>query len=408
MSAEQPKNRGELEPVIESPPLNIWCVIPVYNCAEPAIRVARACRRHLERVLVVDDGSTDADLRARLDGTDIVVVRHDRNRGKGHALVTALQYLADHNGTHMITVDGDGQHLPEDIPKLMAAIREDQEAIVIGCRDFDTLNVPRSSRFGRKFSNFWIHLETGLALNDTQSGFRAYPLRLLSRLRLVSAHYDFEIEVLVRAVWAGARVTEVPVSVVYPPPLERISHFRPFLDNARLSRMHARLVGRRLLPWPHKRLVERSDHVVTSELLRHPVRNLKRLLSENATPAGLAAAAAVSSLLAVLPLIGFHMVVIYYACSRLHLNRVMALAIQNLYMAPFTPFLCIQIGFYMRHGRWWTEFNKEMLLYNFHHRLLEWLLGSLILAPIYAVIAGTVTYLAARQLQRHLRSFKDG
>ncbi len=404
MSAEPQENRAKPEPVAEALPLNLWCVIPVYNCAEPAIRVARACRRNHVHVLVVDDGSTDADLHARLDGTDIAVVRHDRNRGKGQALVTAMHYLAGHDGTHMITLDGDGQHLPEDIPKLMDAIREDPEAIVIGCRNFDTLNVPRSSRFGRGFSNFWIRLETGLVLKDTQSGFRAYPLRLLSRLRLAGAHYDFEIEVLVRAVWAGARVMEVPVSVVYPPPRERISHFRPFLDNARLSRMHARLVGRRLLPWPHKRLVKRSDHVVMSEFMRHPVRNLKRLLMENATPAGLAAAAAVSSLLAVLPLIGCHMVVIYYACSRLHLNKVMALAIQNLYMAPFTPFLCIQIGFYMRHGRWWTEFNREMLLHNFHHRLFEWLLGSLILAPIFAVIAGTITYLAARLLQRHLRS----
>ncbi len=386
---------------------DIWCVIPVYNSAAAAARVARECRQRLDQVLVVDDGSTDADLRQLLRGQDITVVRHPRNLGKGRALLTALQHVAAHGGTHMITLDGDGQHLPADLPGLLAAIRAHPAAIVIGCRDFNTPNVPGGSRFGRRFSNFWIRLETGRGLTDTQSGYRAYPVELLSRLRMAGRRYDFEVEVIVRALWAGAEIRETPVHVVYPPPAERISHFRPFVDNARLSRMHARLVGRCLLPWPHVRLVGTAGRTPIS-LWRHPKLVLKRLLSENATPAGLAAAAAVGSLLAVLPLIWCHMAVILYVSARLHLNKVMALGIQNLYMPPFTPFLCIQVGYYLRHGQWWTEFTRETLLLNIHHRLFEWLIGSLILGPLYALIAAVVTYFSARAIQRRMYPRETG
>ncbi len=382
--------------------LNPWCVIPVYNNCRSVAGVARACREHIDNVLVVDDGSNDADLRAMLSGTGIVVLRHKRNMGKGQALLTALRYLERRRASHMITLDGDGQHCPGDIPRLLNAARGENAVIVLGCRNFNTPHVPGGSRFGRVFSNFWVRLETGLALKDTQSGFRVYPVDLLARLRLSGVRYDFEIEVLARAVWAGATIREEPVRVIYPPPAERVSHFRLFLDNARLTKMHARLIGRRLLPWPHARLVKDAGSVTALSFFKCPLQSLKILLRENTSPGGLAAAAAVGSFLAVLPFIGFHMMVILYASTRLHLNKVTALAVQNLYMPPLTPFLCIQVGFYMRHGRWWTEFTREMLWENIHHRLFEWVLGSLILAPLFAAIAGVAMFLAARFLQQRI------
>jgi len=379
-----------------------WCVIPVFNHARTAAAVALECRTLVERVLVVDDGSTDADIGELLRGSDIAVLRHPRNLGKGRALTTALRHVAAQGATHMITLDADGQHLPADLPVFLEAMRAAPDAIIVGCRDFDVPNVPGSSRFGRSFSNFWVRLETGLALDDTQSGYRAYPVRLISRLRLASARYDFEIEVLVRAAWGGVPIREVPIRVVYLPPGSRISHFKPVLDSARLSRLHARLIGRKLMPWPHARLVPRPAAEPPLALWRHPGRGFRRLLQENATPGGLAAAAAVGSLLAVLPLIWCHTVAILYASSRLHLNKVMALAIQNLYIPPFTPFLCIQVGYFMRHGRWWTEYTRETLVAGIHLRLFEWLLGSLVLAPFYAAIAAAATYVTARAVQRRM------
>jgi predicted LPLAT superfamily acyltransferase len=126
-------------------------------------------------------------------------------------------------------------------------------------RDFTAPNVPDSSRFGRKFSNLWIRIETGKWLADTQSGYRAYPVGLLSRIPLGSRRYDFEVEVLVRGLWAGLPTAEVPIATWYAPPGERISHFHKWKDNARISRLHARLVGRRLAPWPMRRLAPAAE-----------------------------------------------------------------------------------------------------------------------------------------------------
>ena len=372
----------------------MWCVIPVYNNAETVRGVAAECRARLDRVLVVDDGSTDAEAATLLDGLDVAAVRHDANRGKGAALLTAARYVEERGGTHMITIDADGQHNPEDLPAFLSAIREDADAIVVGTRDFSQPSVPRSSRFGRAFSNFWLRLETGVALPDTQSGFRAYPLRHLLRLGLRGQRYDFEVEVLARAAWAGLPLRPIDVRVWYPDShKDRVSAFRPFLDNHRIALMHTRLVLRRLLPWPHRKLVKRQGRW---RLLLHPRAFVAALMREHATPSGLAAAAAVGVFLGVLPLISCHMLVVLFVASRLNLNKVMALGIQNLCMPPFVPLACIELGYYVRHGAWLTRATKQTIVYEAPERLLEWLLGSVFLAPLLAAFAAVVVYLLAR------------
>jgi predicted LPLAT superfamily acyltransferase len=235
-------------------PDGTWCAIPVYNNAATAAAVARACRRVLDRVVVVDDGSTDGDLRAALADTDVVVLRHPQRRGKGAALRTALAHVADQGARWLITLDGDGQHLPADIPRFFPRMAAEPDALLVGRRDMSGADVPGSSRFGRVFSNLWVFAETGRYLPDTQSGFRAYPVPRIAELPLASEHFDFEIEVLVRHAWAGGATGSVPVNAYYPPAGERVSHFDKWRDNARLSLLHTRLVGSRIgalvrAPW---------------------------------------------------------------------------------------------------------------------------------------------------------------
>ena len=379
---------------------HIWCVIPVFNNKDTVKSVALECRRFLPNVVVVDDGSTDADVAEIFRETDIPVVQHAENLGKGKAILTALRYVEEHGGRYMITIDADGQHIPADLEKFIPLLQNDDPLIVVGCRKFNGEHIPDKSRFGRKFSNFWLRVESGISIDDCQSGFRSYPVKYLSRLKLKGSYYDFETEVLTKAAWAGFQFKMVEVDVYYPEPQHRVSSFRPILDNLRISHMHACLVGRRLLPFPHKRLVPAEEKAFDPKMLRHPVKLMKSLLKENATPEGLAVSAAVGTFLAVLPLISVHMLVIIYVATRLHLNKVMAVAIQNLCMPPLVPAICIELGYYMRHGRWLTEISFRTIFEQLPQRLLEWVLGSLIVAPVLATIIGVVVYIVSRNLRR--------
>ena len=183
----------------------------------------------------------------------------------------------------MITIDAVGQHYPRDLQKFISMLKKDEPCIIIGWRNFDTENVPISSRLGRSFANFWLLVETGQVVSDCQSGFRSYPVRCLKiNSALKGLHDHFEAEVLARAVWAGIQLKTVDIEVIYPKADERISSFRPIRDNLRLSRIHAMLVNRRLLPIRHQQLFEATSNIYES-LLRHPSRVLKKLLQESAS-----------------------------------------------------------------------------------------------------------------------------
>ncbi len=377
----------------------VWVAIPVFNNRDTVRAVVAACTAVVPTVVVVDDGSTDADVAGLLAGLDVTLLKHDRNQGKGAAILTASRFIEERGGSYMITLDADGQHDPGDIRKFLPLLPGEENAVVVGIRDFNTENVPASSRFGRAFANFWLRVETGEVLDDCQSGFRAYPVRHLNRLRFRGAHYDFEAEVLAKAAWAGLTFTPVGIGVRYPKAGERVSSFRPFLDNLRLTHTHALLVLRRLLPWGHQRLVGEKKKADLS-LLRHPRKFVLSLLREHATPEGLALAAAVGSFIAILPILFFHTPVILYVAIRLRLNKIMALNIQHLFMPPLMPALCIETGYCLRYGRWLTDISVETVFGQFKDRLLEWFLGSLVLAPLVAVLIGLLIYGAATAVNK--------
>ena len=377
----------------------VWVAVPVYNNKATVRDVVAGCLTRLQNVVVVDDGSTDADVAGLLNGVDAVVLKHERNLGKGQAILTASRYVEKRGGRSMITIDADGQHDPRDIEQFIPLMREEEPSVIIGSRNFNTENVPASSRFGRSFANFWLKVETGLTVDDCQSGFRAYPVNYLNQLRFRGSRYDFEAEVLAKAAWAGLSLKTVPISVTYPNPGQRISHFKPFLDNLRLTGIHSMLVGRRLLPVPHKKLINKASGMDLS-LLRHPGKVLMMMLRENATPEGLAMSAAVGVFLAVLPLLFVHTLVILYVSLRLNLNKVVSLNVQHLAMPPFIPALCIETGYYLRHGTWLTNLSFKTVFEQFSSRLYEWFLGSLIIAPIAAVLIGSLMFVAATLLKK--------
>jgi glycosyltransferase involved in cell wall biosynthesis len=197
-------------------------------------------------IWVVDDGSTDGTTACLKRIGGITVLRHEQNRGKGAAIMTGFAALSG-KVDWAVTLDADGQHDPKDVPSMIRAIPTGVRTIVIGRREgMVGANVPWTSRFGRKFSNFWVRLSGGPVLTDTQSGMRIYPLPEAAGLEVRARRFQFEVEILVRARWAGIPVVESPVRVSYSPGVERISHFRPFVDFCRNAATFTRLIFHRI------------------------------------------------------------------------------------------------------------------------------------------------------------------
>lgn len=374
-------------------------VIPVYNHAGTVAEVASRALEAGFPVLVVDDGSSDGSLE-RVASLPVARHRLPVNRGKGGAIIAAAELAGQWGYQGILTIDADGQHDPAEARELLKAAAPLWPAIVIGARRMETANVPRSSLFGRDFSNFWVRLECGETLPDTQSGYRLYPVEFLRRSRFLSRRYTFEIEVLVRGRWAGLPVISVPVSVYYAPGEERITHFHKFKDNLRLSCLHSYLVTRSLIPWPHRRLFADARQTEQAPSILNPASYFRALSREHSSPRELSAAVFLGIFLGALPIVPFGIVTIVYVCHKLRLNKLASVGASNVCCAPFVPFLCIELGHFLLHGRFWYEFTRKTLLGEIHHRLLEWLLGSLLIGPLLGVLGGAMTYRAIRSYRR--------
>jgi len=228
-------------------------IIPVYNHRQ---RVAEVIRQALALglpVFVVDDGSTDGTAAVLATLAGITVLHHPLNQGKGAALLTGFAAAAP-GCDWALTIDADGQHRPADGTALLAVVRRGDRVIVVGCRQgMSGEHVPWTSRFGRLFSNFWVRAAGGPKLADSQSGLRLYPLPETLELGVRARRYQFEVEVLVRARRRGIATVEVPVSVVYQPKGERVSHFRPWVDFGRNSATFSRLIWSRLFSTDRRR-----------------------------------------------------------------------------------------------------------------------------------------------------------
>ena len=216
-------------------------LIPTYNnAATLADVVSRSLSQGLP-VMVVDDGSTDStpDILKTLESSNsqaLTCIRHPRNMGKGTALKTGFKEAKRLGYSYVITLDSDGQHFPEDIPLLLK--EKGEHSLVVGSRSIRGKD--GSSSFANNFSNFWFRLYTRVDLPDTQTGYRMYPLNDLPGLWLLSSRYEAELTLLVFSAWKGLHLKPVPVKVAYPE--DRVSHFHPVKDFARITLLNTILL----------------------------------------------------------------------------------------------------------------------------------------------------------------------
>lgn len=220
-------------------------LIPHYNHTATVGRVAQTMRSFGLDVLIVDDGSTQENCRAILDGLlsdGMHVLYRAQNGGKGAAVKSGLEYAEQHGYSHVLQVDADGQHHLADTPKFLQAMAAQPQAVVCGWPQYGD-DAPKARLYGRKITDFWNILHTwSTDIKDGMCGFRLYPLApvlAVVREETVGERMDFDTEILIRLYWRGIETVWIPTPVQYA--LDGISHFNAWADNVRISKMHARL-----------------------------------------------------------------------------------------------------------------------------------------------------------------------
>jgi glycosyltransferase involved in cell wall biosynthesis len=208
--------------------MHVWSVIPALNESSGIAAVVAGVRPHVQRVIVVDDGSSD-ETASRAEDAGAAVVRHPVNRGKGLALRTGLAAALAGPCTHVLLLDGDGQHLPTDIPRLLAAAADGAD-LVVGERMFNRDAMPVARYYSNVVGSWVLSRFIGTTVRDTQSGFRVVRMDALRRIHLSARGYEIETEMLIRLARSGARIVSVPVQAVYA---AAPSKLRPVRDTTR-------------------------------------------------------------------------------------------------------------------------------------------------------------------------------
>lgn len=211
--------------------MNPWIIIPIFNEAASIATVVVKARRY-GSVIVVDDGSTDGGGPvAQAAGAE--VLRHGWRRGKGAALRTGVAVALARGAADILTLDGDGQHDPDEIPRLLEVARDNPRAIVIGGRRDPRGVIPPGRLNALRVAGFFINWLTGTHIQDTQSGFRLYPAKLFGEITLRHGGFVLESEILLAAPRAGYDILEVPITAIYH--TGRRSRFHPLRDGCAIG-----------------------------------------------------------------------------------------------------------------------------------------------------------------------------
>ncbi len=218
--------------------MKVMGLIPAYDAQGSVGRVVGGALKYLPEALVVNDGSAD-DTAAEAAGAGAKVISHPRNMGKGAALKTGFKYGLENGYDAVLTLDADGQHDPDEIPKLLSAASPGA-GIVMGARLSDKDRIPPARYWANMVGVKCISWRAGNALLDSQSGFRLYMAELLRVMNVRSNGFEAESEMLMRAGRMGFKITSVPVRTIYDEEALKKSHFRTVPDTYRICIMFLR------------------------------------------------------------------------------------------------------------------------------------------------------------------------
>jgi glycosyltransferase involved in cell wall biosynthesis len=366
----------------------ICVLIPTYNNEKTLSRVIDGVLEYTQNIIVVNDGSTDSTIEILNNYPQITIVSLPENKGKGNGLKIGFREAKQLGYHYAISIDSDGQHYPDDIPVFVETLmNEDEDVLLIGNRNMSQDGIPKKSSFGNRFSNFWFWFETGIKLEDTQSGYRLYPLLKIPK-KYFTPKFEFEIEIIVRSAWKHIPVKNVPIKVLYDP-AERVSHFRPFKDFTRISILNTILVSITLV------------YIIPRNFINNfRKKSFKRFIKEDVLESAgtnriKAFSVAMGVFIGLSPFWGFQTLLVISLSVLFKLNKVLAFVASNVSLPPFIPFIIaasLFIGAPFVHGEsniLHQELNFELIKNN----LLQYVIGSLILATTMSVLSGVGVFL---------------
>lgn len=366
----------------------VCILIPTYNNEKTLRRVIDGVLEYTENIIVITDGSTDSTHQILGHYSQITTISLPENKGKGNGLKIGFRKAKELGFDYAITIDSDGQHYPDDLPVFVEALlNEEQDVLLIGNRNMSQDGIPKKSSFGNRFSNFWFWFETGIKLEDTQSGYRLYPLHKIPK-KYFTPKFEFEIEIIVRTAWRHVPVKNVPIKVLYDP-AERVSHFRPFKDFTRISILNTILVTITLLYIIPRNFINNFRKKSFKRFIKEDV------LESDGSNRTKAFSIALGVFIGLCPLWGFQTLLVISLSVLFKLNKVLAFVASNVSLPPLIPFVIaasLFLGAPFVHGDsniLSSELNFELIKNN----LLQYIIGSLILASSMSLILGTATFL---------------
>lgn len=221
-------------------------IIPAYNEARTLRDIVKSALDFSNTVIVVNDGSQD-DTSQVIEDLPVILIEHAQNQGKAASLWDGIQQARKSDVEYYITLDGDGQHSPSDIPRLLSKLEQHPNDIIIGARLADKSAIPAKRYYANRIANFWLAWAAGYPMSDSQSGFRVYPARLFEDLEISTSKrssFVFESEILIKAARRGIKSKAVSIPAVYTQDA-RPSHFRGVRDITLITLMVARHLIRR-------------------------------------------------------------------------------------------------------------------------------------------------------------------
>ena len=209
----------------------ICIIIPAYNAARTVGRVVAGALERCPDIVVADDGSTDdtAEVAAKAGAKTIKI---SPNKGKGNALKLLFKMAIEQGYDAVISMDADGQHDPGEIPLFIEAHTKHPDDIIVGSRMREKARIPRARLNSMQLANFYSSLASNRYLEDTQCGFRLYPLALMKKLVLTTEGYVTETEILIKAGDAGSNIGFIDIKALYN---DNGSHFRAVKDVAAIT-----------------------------------------------------------------------------------------------------------------------------------------------------------------------------